>query len=39
VRISDDGKSASFDPARDHIDFPGGAKKFTIRYDERTKRY
>ncbi len=39
VHISDDGKRASFDPAKDHIDFPGGAKKFTIRYDEQTKRY
>lgn len=33
VRISGDGKTATFDPARDFIDFPGGAKKFTIRKD------
>jgi len=39
VRVSDDGKTVSFDPAADFIDFPGGAKKFTIRYDEKTKRY
>ncbi|QNN21924.1 exo-alpha-sialidase [Planctomycetales bacterium ZRK34] len=39
VRISDDGKVASFDPEKDLIDFPGGAKKFTIRYDEQTKAY
>ena len=39
VRVSKDGKTLSFDPRRDIIDFPGGAKKFTIRYDERTKAY
>ena len=33
VRISADGKTASFDPARDFTEFPGGAKKFTIRKD------
>ncbi len=39
VRISDDGKRAEFDPQRDIVDFPGGAKKFTIRYDEKSKAY
>jgi hypothetical protein len=39
IRISDDGKTIAFDPKKDIIDFPGGAKKFTIRYDEQTKRY
>jgi hypothetical protein len=39
VRISADGKTASFDPATGFIDFPGGAKKFTIRFDARSKRY
>ncbi|MEZ6102962.1 MAG: sialidase family protein [Pirellulaceae bacterium] len=39
VDISDDGKTASFDPQTGFIDFPGGAKKFTIRYDEPSKRY
>jgi hypothetical protein len=39
VRISPDGKTASFDPATGFIKFPGGAKKFTIRYDPQTKRY
>lgn len=39
VRISQDGKIASFDPDRDFIQLPGGSKKFTIRYDERSKRY
>ncbi|WP_367874482.1 exo-alpha-sialidase [Luteolibacter sp. Populi] len=33
VRISEDGTSASFDPAKDFIEMPGGAKKFTIRKD------
>jgi len=39
VRISDDGKRAEFDPATGFIDMPGACKKFTIRYDPRTKRY
>ncbi|MFO1499229.1 MAG: family 16 glycoside hydrolase [Verrucomicrobiota bacterium] len=39
VRISADGKSASFDPAAGFVDFPGGAKKFTVRFDPRTEQY
>ena len=39
VRISPDGKTASFDPANGFIAFPGGPKKFTIRFDPQTKRY
>ncbi len=39
VRISPDGRTASFDPATGFIKFPGGAKKFTIRYDPQTRRY
>ena len=39
VRISADGKRASFDPATDFVKFPGGAKKFTIRFDAQSKRY
>ena len=39
VRFSSDGRIPSFDPARGFIDFPGGAKKFTIRWDERSRRY
>jgi sulfatase modifying factor 1 len=39
VRISDNGKSVSFDPQRDFIDFFGGSNKFTIRYDRLTERY
>ncbi len=33
VRISEDGTTATFDPDKDFIDLPGGAKKFTIRKD------
>ena len=39
VRVSDDGKSVSFDPQKDFIDFYGGANKFTIRPDPVTRRY
>jgi len=39
VRVSDDGRTASFDPATDFIDLPGGAKKFTIRRDAKTGLY
>jgi hypothetical protein len=33
VSISTDGKNTTFDPATGFVDFPGGAKKFTIRKD------
>lgn len=39
VRISADGRKASFDPATGFISFPGGAKKFTIRFDPQTRSY
>ena len=39
VHISTDGKEARFDPAKDFISFPGGAKKFSIRYDPQSKKY
>lgn len=39
IRISADGKTATFDPQSGLIDFPGGAKKFTIRYDAASQRY
>lgn len=39
VRISSDGKVASFDPANGFISFPGGSKKFAIRFDEKSNRY
>ncbi|WP_236972867.1 sialidase family protein [Membranihabitans marinus] len=39
IRISKDGKKASFDPESDFIHFSGGAKKFTVRYDSETDEY
>lgn len=39
VNISDDGSKASFDPSSGFMDFVGGSRKFTIRYDEISKRY
>jgi hypothetical protein len=39
VRISDEAKTATFDPQTDFIRFPGGTKKFTIRFDPQTKKY
>jgi hypothetical protein len=39
VRLSPDGRKATFDADNDFIDFPGGAKKFTIRFDPQSKLY
>ncbi len=39
VRVSADGKTATFDPAKDFVPFPGGGKKFTIRFDPTSKKY
>ncbi|RTE55377.1 exo-alpha-sialidase [Arenibacter aquaticus] len=39
VKISADGTLATFDPKTGFIAFPGGSKKFTIRYDEATELY
>ncbi|GAB4017616.1 sialidase family protein [Spirosoma koreense] len=39
VRISADGKTASFDPAKDFVTLPGGSKKFCVRYDPKTHLY
>jgi len=39
VKISADGRVATFDPKTGFIPFPGGSKKFAIRYDERSGRY
>jgi len=39
IAISEDGKTAAFDPNTDFIDFPGGAKKFTIRFDPVSRMY
>jgi hypothetical protein len=39
IEISSDGRQATFDPAKGFIEFPGGAKKFCIRYDEPSQHY
>jgi hypothetical protein len=39
IRISDDGRKAAFDPASGFVKFPGGAKKFTIRFDPQSRLY
>lgn len=39
VRIDETGKKATFDPDKGFIPFPGGSKKFTIRYDPESKLY
>lgn len=33
VKISENGRTTRFDPAKGFVDFPGGAKKFSIRKD------
>lgn len=37
--LSADGSQAAFDASTGFIEFPGGAKKFSIRYDGASKRY
>lgn len=39
VHISQDGKTARFDPESDFVRFPGASKKFTIRYDPESQKY
>jgi hypothetical protein len=39
VHSSPDGRSATFDSKKDFVDFPGGAKKFTIRHDAKSNLY
>ncbi|MDR1525616.1 MAG: glycoside hydrolase [Tannerella sp.] len=39
VNISPDGRTASFNPQTGFVKFPGGSKKFVIRYDEISGRY
>ncbi len=39
IKISADGRQATFNSDEDFIAFPGGSKKFTIRYDRKTKLY
>jgi len=37
--LSRDGDSLTFDPSTGFLDFPGGCKKFTVRYDSVSQRY
>ena len=39
VHISADGHTATFDPEHDFVEFPGGSKKFTIRFDSVSRLY
>jgi len=39
IKISKDGKTATFDPNTGFINLPGGCKKFTIRYDPESELY
>lgn len=39
IDVSEDGKSISFNPETGFADMPGGAKKFCVRYDEKSARY
>lgn len=39
IHISNDGTKASFDPSTGFVNMPGGAKKFTIRFDSVTNKY
>ena len=39
VNISEDGLLASFDSSTGFMEFVGGARKFSIRYDEKSKLY
>ncbi len=39
IHISDDGRELGFDPVKDMVSFPGGSKKFTIRYDKVSGKY
>ncbi len=39
IDISADGTTATFDAEKGFVPFPGGAKKFTIRWDPKSKRY
>jgi len=39
IHVSSDGSRADFDPSRGFVQFPGGAKKFTIRWDPASKAY
>ncbi len=39
ISVSDDGKTATYNPQTDISNVPGACKKFTIQYDDISKRY
>jgi hypothetical protein len=39
IRISESGRTATFDHTAGFVDFPGGCKKFTVRFDPVSQRY
>lgn len=39
VTVAEDGRQAAFSPADGFVDLPGGAKKFTIRFDAESGYY
>jgi hypothetical protein len=39
AEVSDDGRKLAFGPESGFLEFSGGARKFTIRYDEISQRY
>ncbi len=39
LQVSANGRTTRFDPADGFVDFPGGAKKFTIRFDPKGGQY
>ncbi|MDP4284581.1 MAG: exo-alpha-sialidase [Bacteroidota bacterium] len=39
IHVSKNGRESTFDPKSGFINFPGGSKKFTIRYDPESKLY
>lgn len=39
LHVKDSGKLLSFDPQKDFIRFPGGCKKFVVRYDSISRMY
>ncbi|HNQ90355.1 MAG TPA: exo-alpha-sialidase [Verrucomicrobiota bacterium] len=39
VRVAPDGRTLDFDPASGFVPFPGGAKKFTVRFDPSSRQY
>lgn len=39
INVSPDGKAIHFDPETGFVEFNGGTTKFTIRYDETSKKY